>query len=232
MAKTLFVIGTDTDVGKTYVTGLILKKLREHGRKAAYFKAAMSGNERDTQGSLIPGDALRVKTISGIEQPLDTMCPYVYERAVSPHLAAQIEGSPVELPRVTEDLHSLCTAYDFVTMEGSGGILCPLRFDQTQHLLLPELIQACQMDCLLVADAGLGTINAVGLTAAYLKAQGIALRGIVFNHFEPGNPMHEDNKTMCEYLTGVPVVACVGQGDRDLNMSTEALEALYREVDV
>ena len=75
MAKTLFVIGTGTDVGKTYVTGLIVKKLREHGRKAAYFKAAMSGNERDAQGNLIPSDALHVKTISGIEQPLTTMCP-------------------------------------------------------------------------------------------------------------------------------------------------------------
>lgn len=231
MAKTLFVIGTDTDVGKTYVTGLILKKMREHGRKAAYFKAAMSGNERDAQGDLIPGDALHVKTISGIEQPLTTMCPYVYERAVSPHLAAQLEGNPVELSRVTENLHSLCAAYDFVTMEGSGGILCPIRFDETQHLFLPELIRACGMDCLLVADAGLGAINAVALTAAYLKAQGIALRGIVFNHFEPGNPMHEDNKTMCEYLTGVPVVACVQRGDTDLNLSAETLQALYKEAD-
>ena len=232
MAKTLFVIGTGTDVGKTYVTGLIVKKLREHGRKAAYFKAAMSGNDRDAQGNLIPGDALHVKTISGIEQSLATMCPYVYERAVSPHLAAQIEGNPVELSRVTQDLHSLCTVYDFVTMEGAGGILCPIRFDQTRHLLLPELIRACGMNCLLVADAGLGTINAVRLTAAFLEEQGIALRGIVFNRFEPGNLMHEDNKTMCEILTGVPVVACVRQGDTDLDLDAETLEALYKEADV
>lgn len=87
------------------------------------------------------------------------------------------------------------------------------------------------MDCLLVADAGLGTINAVGLTAAYLKEQGIALRGIVFNRFEPGNLMHEDNKTMCELLTGVPVVACVQQGDTDLDLDAETLEALYKEAD-
>lgn len=230
MAKTLFVIGTDTDVGKTYVTGLLLKKLREDGKKAAYFKAAMSGNERDAQGNLIPGDALHVKTMSGIDQPLDTMCPYVYERAVSPHLAAQIEGNPVELTRVLQELHSLCTNYDFVTMEGSGGILCPIRVDQTTQLFLPDLIRACGMDCLLVADAGLGTINAVGLTAAYLKAQKIGLRGILFNHFVPGDPMHEDNKHMCETLTGVPVVACVQQGDTDLSLSAHELEALYGEV--
>ena len=116
-------------------------------------------------------------------------------------------------------------------MEGAGGILCPIRFDQTQHLLLPELIHACKMDCLLVADAGLGTINAVGLTAAYLKEQGIALRGIAFNRFEPGNLMHEDNKTMCQLLTGVPVVACVRQGDTDLDLDAETLEALYKEAD-
>lgn len=230
MAKTLFVIGTDTDVGKTYVTGLIVKKLHGSGRTSAYFKAAMSGNARDAQGNLIPGDALHVKTISGIDQPLTTMCPYVYERAVSPHLAARIEGNPVDLQRIVHDLHSLCTAYDFVTMEGAGGILCPIRFDETCHLFLPELIRACRMDCLLVADAGLGTINAVGLTASYLKEQGIALRGIVLNRFEPGNPMHEDNKVMCEYLTGVPVVACVRPGDTELDLP--ALEALYKEAEV
>ena len=62
MAKKLFVTGTGTDIGKTYVTGLILKKLQESGRRAAYYKAAMSGNERDEEGHLIPGDALHVKT--------------------------------------------------------------------------------------------------------------------------------------------------------------------------
>ena len=75
MSKNLFITGTGTDVGKTYVTGLIVKKLREGGKSAAYYKAAMSGNDRRPDGSLIPGDALQVKTMSGIEQPLAEMCP-------------------------------------------------------------------------------------------------------------------------------------------------------------
>ena len=62
MSKNIFVTGTGTDVGKTYVTGLIVKKLREGDQKAAYYKAAMSGNNRRTDGNLIPGDALQVKT--------------------------------------------------------------------------------------------------------------------------------------------------------------------------
>ena len=61
MNKSLFIIGTGTDVGKTYVSGLILKKLRESGASAAYYKAAMSGNERGGDGVLIPGDALWVR---------------------------------------------------------------------------------------------------------------------------------------------------------------------------
>ena len=82
--RALFVTGTGTDVGKTYVTALLLKKLRELGHNPAYYKAAMSGNQRRPDGSLIPGDARFVQKVSGITQPLEEMCPYVYEAAVSP----------------------------------------------------------------------------------------------------------------------------------------------------
>ncbi len=71
MSKNLFVTGTGTDVGKTYVTGLVIKKIKESGANAAYYKAAMSGNERRADGSLIPGDALSVREVSGIAQPLE-----------------------------------------------------------------------------------------------------------------------------------------------------------------
>ena len=91
-------------------------------------------------------------------------------------------------------------------MEGSGGILCPLRFDR-EELWLTDVIRACGLGCLLVADAGLGAINAVGLTASYLDRQGIPLKGIIFNRFQPGNRMHEDNVKLCEHLTGVRAAA-------------------------
>lgn len=108
MVRKLFITGTGTDIGKTYVTGLILKKLQESGRGAAYYKAAMSGNERDADGNLIPGDALHVKTASGIAQPLETMCPYVYEAAVSPHLASRLEGNPVQMDVVKAGFEKVC----------------------------------------------------------------------------------------------------------------------------
>lgn len=228
MSKNLFITGTGTDVGKTYVTGLIVKKLREGGASSAYYKAAMSGNERRTDGTLILGDALQVKTMSGVEQPLEEMCPYIYETAVSPHLAAKIEGNPIEMECVLKNFDRVCGTYDYVTVEGSGGIFCPLRFDE-QKVQLEDFIKARSLACLMIADAGLGTINAVVLTAEYMKARKIPVKGIIFNHYEPGNPLHEDNRLMCEAMTGLNVVACVKDGDMDLDIPFELLEGFYEE---
>lgn len=226
MSKNLFITGTGTDIGKTYVTGLVLKKLREYGKNAAYYKAAMSGNERSADGSLIPGDAAHVKAVSGIEQPLEEMCPYVYEAAFSPHLAARLEGNLLEMDTVLRRFDAVCSKYDYVTAEGSGGILCPLRFDG-QRILLEDFVRARSLNCLLVADAGLGTINSVVLTAEYMRARNLPLKGIIFNHYEPGNILHEDNLVMCEAMTGLKVLACVKAVDTDLELTSEQLEALY-----
>ncbi len=226
MSKNLFITGTGTDIGKTYVTGLILKKFQDNKKNAAYYKAAMSGNDRRPDGSLIPGDALHVKTVSGIGEPLGEMCPYVYETAVSPHLASQIEGNPIDMEKVLQTFDDVCRRYDYVTAEGSGGILCPLRFDD-QKIQLEDFIRARDLNCLLIADAGLGTINSVVLTAEYMKAHNIPVKGIIFNHYEPGNRLHEDNLFMCETMTGLKVIACVRDGDTDLEIPFEILEALY-----
>lgn len=168
MSKSIFITGTGTDIGKTYVSALIVKKLRQKGNKSAYYKAAMSGNIRCYDGSLIAGDASYVKYISGTEQPIDSMCPYIYENALSPHLASKIEGNPVKMDIVLKGYDDLCSKYDYITMEGSGGILCPITFEEYK-IMLPDVIKACNLGCIMVADAGLGTINGVGLTAEYMK---------------------------------------------------------------
>ena len=226
MSKNLFITGTGTDIGKTYVTGLMIKKLQESGLKAAYYKAAMSGNDRREDGSLIPGDAVRVKNMSGISQPPEEMCPYVYENAYSPHLASRLEGNPVQPEVVKAGFEKVAAEYDYVTMEGSGGILCPICFDE-QKIMLEDVITMLDLSCLLIADAGLGTINQVVLTWFYMKSRNIPVKGIIFNHFHRGNIMEEDNLRMCEYMTGLKVLACVADGDTQLNMELSELTALY-----
>ena len=229
MSKAIFITGTGTDIGKTYVTGLIVKKLAENGTAAAYYKAAMSGNDRRHDGSLIPGDALFVKNTSGIAQPLEAMCPYIYENAYSPHLASRIEGNPVEMPVVKEGFQKLAGEYDFITMEGSGGILCPICFDEAK-IQLEDVIKELNLSSLLIADAGLGTINSVVLTAEYMKARNLTIKGIIFNNYHPGNIMEDDNIRMCEYMTGLPTLAKVSPGDNDLHIDIDVLKNLYDEV--
>ena len=229
MSKALFVTGTGTDTGKTYVTGLIIKKLQEAQKNPAYYKAAMSGNDRRPDGTLIPGDALAVQTMSGIDQSLTSMCPYVYEHAYSPHLASRLEGNPVVMDVVTHGFADVTAVYDYVTVEGSGGILCPICFDEAR-IQLEDVVKELHLSSILIADAGLGTINSVVLTAEYMKTHGLPLKGIIFNHYHPGDVMEDDNIFMCEHMTGLPTLAKVQDGDTELDMNIDALCALYDEV--
>lgn len=135
MTKALFVTGTGTDAGKTFITALIVKRLRGAGLNAGYYKAALSGAE-DRGGKLIPGDAEYVRMAAGIEgDPADSVS-YIYRTAVSPHLAARIEGPQIELERIKSDFAEQCRRYDYLVMEGSGGIVCPIRWDGSAQLML------------------------------------------------------------------------------------------------
>ena len=226
MSKNIFVTGTGTEIGKTYVAGLLVKKLHEAGEKSAYYKAAMSGNDKDADGNLIPGDAKFVKELGGIDQDLNEMCPYIYERAYSPHLAAQIEGNPVNLDYVVEKLRDLEKKYDYITLEGSGGILCPLRFDD-EEIYLEDFVKKAKLSSIIVADAGLGTINNIVLTAFYMKEKGMKVKGIIFNNFIPGDVLQEDNIKMCQHMSGLEVLACVKKGDKDLDIDIDKLKEIY-----
>ncbi len=226
MSKALFITGTGTDIGKTYVAGLIVKKLVDAEKNAAYYKAAMSGNDRREDGTLIPGDALFVQQTAQISQPLEEMCPYIYENAYSPHLASRIEGNPVQMDVVKAGYKNVCDKYDYVTMEGSGGILCPICFDEAR-IQLEDVIKELGLSSIIIADAGLGTINSVVLTVEYMKSHELPLKGIIFNNYHPGNVMDDDNIFMCEYMTGLPTLAKVKKGDTELDIDVDVLAGLY-----
>lgn len=221
MGKGLFITGTGTDVGKTYITALMVKKLNDAGLSAGYYKAAISGAK-----SVEESDAGYVKRISGISQPDELLLSYLYEIAVSPHLAARLNGNPADINRIREDYGHALKAYDYVTVEGSGGIVCPIRCDKEQEIFLTDIIKMLGLSAVIVADAGLGTINAAVLTAEYLKNHGIEAKGVIVNNYG-GGIMQEDNIRMIEKLTGLPIVALVGKGDTQLDIDIEILTALY-----
>ena len=227
MKKALFITGTGTDIGKTYVTGLIVKKLRDAGLNAGYYKAALSGAEPDANGTLQPGDAIYVNRVANIGEKTENLVSYVYKEAVSPHLAAKINDQPIDFAKVTADFKRALAKYDYLTMEGSGGIICPLRWDNQQHVILDDLVKKLDLGVLIIADAGLGTINAAVLTIEHLKSSNIPIKGIIFNNYIPHDLMQDDNERMIEEMTGIKVLAKVKKGDTELNMAVSCLQSLY-----
>ena len=221
MGKGLFITGTDTDVGKTYVTALLVKTLRKAEFDVGYYKAAISGAP-----TVAESDAGFVNRFAGINEPEDMILSYLYQNAVSPHLAARIEGNPVEKEVILKAWERVTKAYPYVTMEGSGGIMCPIRHDEKAVYYLEDIIQWLHLPVLVVANAGLGTINHVVTTCEYIKNRHIPVKGILLNHWK-GGIMEEDNVKMIEEITGVKVLAKIRDGDFLLDVDVEKIISLY-----
>ncbi len=229
MGRGIFVTATGTDIGKTYVTALIIKKLCEAGYKAGYYKAALSGAER-IDGELLPGDANYVKSIAKLDCYCSEMVSYVYETAVSPHLAAKLEGNPATLEKIIKDYKRQSIKYDYVVVEGSGGIICPIRYDEEDKIFLEDIIKALGLDVIIVADAGLGTINSTLLTIKYLENRNIAAKGIVFNRCH-GGIMENDNIKMISELSDIPVIALVEEGACDIGIAADKLKTIFERAE-
>lgn len=221
VGKGIFITGTDTDIGKTYVTALLVKTLREAGYVAGYYKAAISGAD-----SVAESDAGFVNRFAGIGESEDMLLSYLYKHAVSPHLAARMEGHPVEKEVILAGWARAAARYPYVTMEGSGGICCPIRHDEKAVYYLEDIVHWLHLPSLIVADAGLGTINHVVLTAFYMKARELPVKGVLLNNWK-GGVMEEDNVKMIEEMTGLPVLAKIRRGDAVIDADPALLASLY-----
>lgn len=227
MVKSIFVTATGTDIGKTYVSGLIVKKMRNFGLDCGYFKPVLSGLTKNTDNTFTPGDCEHVLNVSGIN--IDPFCclSYSFEEAVSPHLAADRLGIKIRTEKIIDDYKKLSEGYDYMLIEGAGGITCPIREDSGKYYLMSDLIKDMGQSVIVVADGGLGTINSVLTTFEYAKNHGINVKGFIFNNYDSTNFMHRDNLKMVEKLTQIDVLATVPKDETDLNISKQDLISLF-----
>ena len=222
MSKNIFVTGTDTDVGKTFVTALMIKKFRDSDISAGYYKAAVSGDMIEN----IPGDAFYVKKISGLNCDMNNFVSYDYTDSVSPHLAAKIINKPIDFSVIEKDFLSASSKFDFLTIEGSGGIICPLRFDE-EILMLDDVIRRLNLAVIIVVDSKVGAINSAVLTVEYCRLKNISVKGFIFNRYDKNNLIHCDNRKVIEEITNLPTIATVEKNSADLEISVEKLAAVY-----
>ncbi len=198
MPKGIFIIGTDTEVGKTVVSAGLMHLLIKNNYNAAYFKPVASG-EVLLGGSYKSADASFIKTVAGFSEDEKNITPFSFKNAVAPHFAARLEGRIIDLAIIKNTLQNLKKRYELIIAEGAGGLAVPLN---DKGFMQYDLIVELGFPCLLVSRTGLGTINHTLLTLRFAKSAGLVIKGIVMN----GNgqsPVEIDNIETIKKLSGI-----------------------------
>ena len=204
--KGVFVTGTDTDVGKTLIAAALTAALRRRGVAAAYFKPIQSGCP-EKGGKLLATDAALARELAGLTEPLELLTPIALRLPLAPGVAAAREGVTVDLGHIVQALSALAKRYDFFVVEGAGGLYVPL-IDTT--FLVLDLIRWLKLPLLVVAWAGLGTINHTALTVLAARERGLEVAGIILNRGSKTPGLAEQtNPAVIEALTGRPILARV-----------------------
>jgi dethiobiotin synthetase len=172
----LFVTGTGTGVGKSVVAAAIIAACAARGEKVAAFKPAVSGLDEAT--TIWPHDHQLLADATGWQSP-DTVSPYLFGPAVSPHLAAAEAGLQITLSGLIDAFDAAAAEADLIVCEGVGGALVPLSDDPDISVL--DLAKALALPVVVAARPGLGTISDTRLTVERLAADGLNVAAVVLS---------------------------------------------------
>jgi dethiobiotin synthetase len=199
----LFVTGTDTGVGKTFVTCALAGALRGRGLRVAVMKPVETGVVRE------PEDALALRAAAGDSAPLDDVCPHRLRAPLAPAVAARLEGVTLDVDRLVALVGRRAREADLLLVEGAGGLLVPV----VGRVTWAEIAARLALPVLIVAANRLGTVNHCALTARVAAAAGLRACGIVLS--QPAPQTDESAATNADTiaaLTGLPVLAELGHG--------------------
>lgn len=211
--KGLFVTGTDTNVGKTYVSCLLAADLTSKNISVIPRKPVESGCKR-LDNKLLPSDALKLKQSSQYTGTIEQVCKYAFEQAISPARAAKLSAQKVQL----ENLVTACqsddiSATDFLLVEGAGGFHSPICDDA----LNSDLAQQLNLPVLLVADDRLGCINHILLTLEAIAARDLTVCAIILNQLQPhSNDNLMNNLEELQQILKLPIIT-LAYGSTDIS---------------
>lgn len=201
----LFITGTDTEIGKTFVSSLLIKLFVEEGLQVTGMKPVASG-AKYIDGILKNDDALSLINASNITTDYKNINPYVFEPAVSPHIAAVNAGVEIDLEKIKNNFDQLQKTSDVVVVEGVGGWYAPLSFNTT----VADLAEELQLPIILVVGLRLGCLNHALLTAQAIRQSGLPIAGWVANHVKKDFSSAEENiKTLKHFLSDFPFLGTV-----------------------
>ena len=215
----LFITGTDTGVGKTYVTAAIARALRATGCRVGVYKPVASGCETRADQPLVT-DAQELWDAADRPLDLERVCPQTFAAPLAPHLAARAEGREMDVDGLVGGLEAWAD-FEFVLVEGAGGLMSPV----TNELYVADLAEQMGFPLVIVAPNRIGVINQAlqTLICAMTFRDGLSLAGVVLNdleHSAQDDPSLESNQDELAARSIPPVLARVGWRD------SQALQAI------
>lgn len=214
--QTILVTGTDTNVGKTFISCLLIRKLRQSGLKVGAYKPACSGARWDVSGSPHWDDVEDLRLATGFNVSVDLICPQRFLAAVAPNVAARLEGTTVSSERLISGVSAWNGKVDILVIEGAGGVFCPL----SDELTVLDFAIRMQSPVLVVAANRLGVISHTRLTVDRLRQSGLNIAGVLLNELQidGGNDgSFESNAQQISYW--IPDVVLLRAGFRSETIS-------------
>jgi dethiobiotin synthetase len=207
----LFITGTDTGVGKTYVSAGIAAALQRSGVDTGVMKPVETGC-RMRAGKLVPRDALSLIRSACVRDPLSLVNPYRFRGQLAPAVAAERERKTIYPSKIINAFQMLSSRHDLMIVEGAGGIMVPLSGKYTYLDLAKDL----DLPVLIVARPGLGTINHTLLTIAALRGRKIGIAGIVINYAldQKSGLAEKTSPGVIEKMSGVRITGIIPYGSR------------------
>jgi len=176
MRKGVFITGTDTEVGKTVIAGGLARLLRNMGINVGVMKPVETGGKYK-KGKLVGKDTEYLIRMSKIQDTYSHINPYILKHPLAPYVAAKLEGKKIYKKKILTSFRNLTDKYDFLIVEGCGGFLVPI----TSNYMISDLARDMKLPIIIVAKAGLGTINHALLTLDYARRSRINVIGIIIN---------------------------------------------------
>lgn len=200
MPSGLFVTGTDTGVGKTYISCLLLHALAARNMAVVGMKPIAAGCENGQWQ-----DVEFLRSTSSVDVPLRDLNPYALHAPIAPHIAARQEGITLKIAYIEQCYDRLAGTAEVVVVEGVGGFLVPINADETTI----DLVRTLNLPVMLVVGMRLGCINHALLTVQAIKHAGLCLAGWVANCIDPGMQAQEENIVALQQRIDAPLLGCV-----------------------
>jgi dethiobiotin synthetase len=203
MSKGYFITGTDTGVGKTFVTTLLARSFKGDGFSVGVMKPVETGCAR-TDNGLLAADALALKEAAASNEDIELLCPYRFPEPLAPNVAAKLAATEIEIRTIKENYDCLAKDHDVMLVEGAGGLLVPINDNED----MADIARALDLPIIIVAASKLGVINHTLLTLSAAFKRELQIAGIIINHTTKDcDDSYKYNATEIRRLAGsVPVL--------------------------